>query len=114
MNEQLRVEFKVAVARRPEPKPVPGAKQERQRLDRAARRARNLALAYWIDSLIRSGEVAHLAAVARMCGDSRARISCTMRMMGTSRAQRERWLLTPHAPSPNRAAGAALDSALAC
>jgi hypothetical protein len=39
---------------------------KRQRVDRAARRARNLALAYWIDGLIRSGEVAGLVAVARM------------------------------------------------
>ena len=39
-EEPLRVEFKVDVGgRRPAPKPAPGAKAERQRLDRAARRA---------------------------------------------------------------------------
>ncbi len=75
-DEALRVEFKVQMAgRRPEPKAAPGAKRERQRLDRTARRARNLALAYWIDHLVRSGEVADLAAVARMCGVTRARLS---------------------------------------
>jgi hypothetical protein len=66
-QEPLRVEFRVDLGhRRPAPKPESGAKAERQRVDRAARRARNLALAYWIDHLIRSGEVTDLAAVARM------------------------------------------------
>lgn len=60
------------------PKLPPGARAERQRLERAARKARNLALALYIDSLIRSGEVADLAAVARMCGVSRARVSNLM------------------------------------
>lgn len=78
-QEPLRVEFKVALGnRRPEPKPEPGARAERQRVDRAARRARNLALAYWIDHLIRSGQVADLAAVARMCGISRARVTAVV------------------------------------
>ena len=55
MSEELRVEFKMAIARRPEPKPKPepGVKAERLRVDRAARRARNLALAYYIDGLVR-------------------------------------------------------------
>jgi hypothetical protein len=75
-DDALRVEFKVRIPkRRPEPVPAPVDRGERQRLDRAARRARNLALAYWIDQLIRSGEVADLAKVARMCGVSRARIT---------------------------------------
>ena len=43
------------------PKPLPGEKAERLRQQRAARRARNLALAYYIDELIRSGEVKDLA-----------------------------------------------------
>jgi hypothetical protein len=81
-DEALTVEFKVRLGgRRPAPKPAPGAKAERQRQDRAARRARNLALAYWIDGLIRSGEVADLAAVARLCGVSRARVSKLMGML---------------------------------
>lgn len=78
MSQELRVEFKLAARnRRPAPKPKadPATRTERQRVDRAARKARNLALAYWIDGLVRRGEVADLAAVARMCGVSRARIS---------------------------------------
>lgn len=75
-QEPLRVEFRVELGnRRPGPKPEPGAKRALQRLDRAARRARILALAHWIDHLVRSGEVADLAAVARMCGVTRARLS---------------------------------------
>lgn len=89
MSEELRVEFKVAVARRtkPKPKPVLGAKKERQRWDRAARRARNLALAHYIDALIRSGEVADLAGVARMCGVTRARVSKIICMLYASAAE---------------------------
>jgi hypothetical protein len=75
-DEALRVEFKVALGnRRRAPEAPFGAKLERQRLDRAARRARNLALAYWIDHLIRTGQATDLAAVARMCGVSRCRVS---------------------------------------
>jgi hypothetical protein len=75
-QEPLRVEFRVELGnRRVVPTPEPGAKAERQRVDRAARRARNLALAYWIDGLVRSGQVANLAQVAKMCGVSRARVS---------------------------------------
>lgn len=60
--------------------PKPRAMAERQRVDRAARRARNLALAYWIDHLVRSGEVADLAAVARMCEVSRARLTVVLKL----------------------------------
>ncbi len=89
----LRVEFKVALGnRRQAPEPAPGAKWERQRQDRAARRARNLALAYWIDHLIRSGEVADLAAVARMCGISRARASKIMNLPGRRQSESEKLL----------------------
>jgi hypothetical protein len=89
VSEELRVEFKLAIARRPEPKPVPepGVKTERLRVDRAARRVRNLALAYWIDGLVRSGEVADLAAVARMCGVSRARLSSVTSLLGLPAAE---------------------------
>lgn len=91
------MEFRVELTnRRPEPKPEPGAKAEQQRLDRAARRARNLALAYWIDGLIRRGEVADLASVARMCGVSRTRISAVAGLMAKSPNRQERWL-TPSA-----------------
>ncbi|MBK8285769.1 MAG: recombinase family protein [Ahniella sp.] len=87
-DEALRVEFSVQLAgRRPEPKAAPGAKRERQRQDRAARRARNLALAHWIDGLIRRGEVADLAAVARMCGVSRARVSAVAGLLGCTRSE---------------------------
>lgn len=85
------MEFRVDLGnRRPAPTPEPGAKADRQRVDRAARRARNLALAYWIDGLIRSGEIADLAAVGTMCGVSRARLSYLARQMGTPIAEQER------------------------
>jgi hypothetical protein len=94
VSEELRVEFKLAIARRPAPKPVPkpGVKAERLRVDRAARRARNLALAHYIDSLIRSGEVEDLAAVARMCGVSRARVSKVIGTMGIAGVEQEQAL----------------------
>jgi hypothetical protein len=96
VSEKLRVEFKLAIARRPAPKPVPepGVKTERLRVDRAARRARNLALAYWIDGLIRTGEVEDLAAAARMCGVSRARVSKVAGLLGMAGAEQERLLAT--------------------
>lgn len=59
-------EFLVPPMKPPAPKPPPGAKAERQRQRRAAQKARDLALAYWIDSLIRSGEVADLATVGML------------------------------------------------
>ena len=96
------------------PKPPPGSKAERLRQERAARKARNLALAYYIDELVRSGEVADLAAAARMCGVSRARISCIVRALGVPRSQHERWLLAPQESAPNRAARPALDSSPHC
>ncbi len=90
-DDALRVEFKVALGgRRAAPKPAPGAKLARQREDRAARRARNLALAYWIDHLIRTGEVADLAAMARLCGVSRARVSRAVGMLNIERPEQER------------------------
>lgn len=82
-QEGLRVEFRVEMGkRRPAPKPEPGAKAERQRAGRAARQARNLALAYWIDHLVRTGQVADLAAVAKMCGVSRAMVSRVVAHLG--------------------------------
>ena len=115
MSEELRVEFRMAVARRPEPKPVPepGVKIERQRQGRAARRARNLALAYWIDSLIRSGEVEDLAGVARMCGVSRARVSAVISLLGMPEAKHEHWLLAASSP-PSRVSSDVLDSSCDC
>jgi hypothetical protein len=93
-DKPLTVEFKLAISRRPEPKPVPepGVKAERVRVDRAARRARNLALAHYIDHLIRSGEVADLAAVARMCGVSRARVSAVVGLLEMAGDPQERTL----------------------
>ena len=103
-DDALRVEFKVQLAgRRPAPKPAPGAKAERQRQDRAARRARNLALAYWIDELVRSGKVADLAAVARMCRVSRARVSNVVGMLGIPAAEQEK-LVGSRAPLKKLAA----------
>jgi len=90
VSQELRVEFKMAVAgRRPAPTPEadPATRTERRRIDRAARRARNLALAYYIDGLVRSGEVADMAAVARMCGVSRARVSKVVSMLGMARTE---------------------------
>jgi len=97
VSEELRVEFKLAIARRPAPKPVPepGVKAERLRVDRAARRARNLALAYWIDGLVRSGEAEDLAAVARMCAVSRARVSAVVGLLGMAGKEQERVLGIP-------------------
>ncbi len=93
MSQELRVEFRmVASNRRPVPKPKadPATRTERQRQDRAARKACNLALAYYIDGLVRSGEVADLAAVARMCGVSRSRISTITALIATSTSVQER------------------------
>lgn len=105
MSEELRVEFKVAFSgRRAEPKPKPetGAKTERLRVDRAARRVRNLALAYWIDGLVRSGQVADLAAVARMCGVSRARASTVVGLVGMPLNTQETIFKLNLAPSTGR------------
>jgi hypothetical protein len=94
VSDELRVEFRLAISRRPEPKPVPepGVKTERLRVDRAARRARNLALAYWIDGLVRSGAVPDLAAAAHLCGISKARISKLISLLGAPVAEQERLL----------------------
>ena len=95
MNQELRVEFKMVVAGRraaPKPKADPATRTERRRVNRAARRARNLALAYWIDGLVRSGEVADLAAVARICGVSRARVSKVVGLLGMEGAEQGRLL----------------------
>jgi hypothetical protein len=89
-QEPLRVEFRVELGnRRPVPKAEPGARAERQRVERAARRARNLALAYWIDGLIRTGQVADLTAVAKMCGVSRARVSRVVDLLSIQLGQQE-------------------------
>ena len=82
MNEKsVTVEFRLPPTKIT-PKPLPGEKAERLRQERAARRARNLALACYIDELIRSGEVADLASVARMCGVSRARVGKIVGLSG--------------------------------
>ena len=125
-QDALRVEFRVDVGKRAAaPKPDPGAMAERQRLDRAARRARNLALAYWIDGLVRSGHVADLAAVARMCRVSRARVSSLLSSTvlppaaqnhilasGMPPASIGSWMLT--SPSENRPSDADRDLSLLC
>lgn len=96
-DNALRVEFRVDLGKRPlAPKPEPGAKAERQRRDRAARQARNLALAYWIDGLIRSGQVADLAEVARMCGVSRASVTAVAGMLVCPSSRQQTWLELSH------------------
>lgn len=93
MSQELRVGFKMAVAgRRPAPKPKadPATRTERRRVDRAARKVRNLALVYYIDGLVRSREVADLAAVARMCGVSQARVSKVVGLLGMTEAEQDR------------------------
>ena len=97
MSVRLRVEFKVAV-RKPRVKPKSPDRADLQRRDRAARRARNLALAYWVDGLIRSGAVADLAAVARMCRVSRARISTLAGMLGIPISQQSGLLTAGRKP----------------
>lgn len=57
---------------------------EWRRRSRTARKARNLAPAYWIDHLIRSGKVAGSAAVARMCGVGRARVTSVVGLPSAS------------------------------
>ncbi len=91
-EKPLTVEFILPTRTSRRPKPLPEEKGALQRQDRAARRARNLALAYWIDGLIRSGQVESLAAVARMCGVSRARVSMLMEILAL-RARDRRALL---------------------
>jgi len=87
-EKALTVEFRLTPTKTtPAPEPEPGAKAERLRQKRAARKARKLALAYWIDSLIRSGEVANLAAVARMCGVSRVRVSKVADLLGMAKTE---------------------------
>lgn len=100
-EKALIVEFRLpSIGTAPTPEPPPGAKAERLRQERAARRGRNLALAYYIDSLIRSGEVADLAAVARMCGVSRARVSQVLEMLSLVTSMQDE-LLTKEAMSPD-------------
>jgi hypothetical protein len=92
-QEPLRVEFRMELGnRRAVARPEPGARAERRRVDRAARQARNLALAYYIDHLIRSGEVANLAAVARVCGVSRARVTAVVGLLAVAPSRNEDWL----------------------
>lgn len=103
-NEALRVAFKVSLGgRRAAPKPAPGAKLARQRQDREARKARNLALAYWIDGLIRVGEVPDLAGVARMCRVSRARISKVAFLVGLAGVIQEKILTTTQTDTSHNA-----------
>lgn len=89
-DEALRVEFKVALGnRRCVAKPAPGTKRAGQRRDRADRKARNLALAYWIDHLVRTGREPGLAAVALNCRVSIARVSKLVDLLGTSMSDQE-------------------------
>ena len=92
------VEFRLSPTKTPpSPKPPPGARAERQRQERAARKARNLAFAYWIDGLVRSGEAADLAAVARRCYVSRARVSRLLSLLSTPLSSQEILLIGGYA-----------------
>lgn len=61
---------------------APGGRAKLLRVDRPVRRGRSLALADWIDHPIRGGEVADLAAVARTCEVSRARVTAIVDLLG--------------------------------
>lgn len=63
--------------------------QLRQRRDRTTRKARNIALAYWIDDKIRSGDVADMACMAKLCGVSRARVTKVVDLLGLPTAEQE-------------------------
>lgn len=94
-QEPLRVEFRVDLGKRPPaPKPAPRARAERQRVDRAARRARNLALAYYIDGLVLSGAYTDFAAVAAACGVSRARVSTIVGLLVATPSSHESLLIS--------------------
>lgn len=109
-DEAIRVEFKLPPTRKePAPKPEPGAQAERWRRERAFKRARQLALAYWIDHLIRSGEVADLAAAALMCGVSRARLSRIAAMLGLAGASQDQILRPTQGTSCYRSIGRGQD-----
>lgn len=95
-EKALTVEFRLAPTRTT-PRPRLGEKAEQQRQERAARRARNLALAYWIDGLVRSGEVADLAAVARRGYVSRARVSRLLSLLSTPLSSQEILLIGGYA-----------------
>ncbi|MBA4388678.1 MAG: hypothetical protein C0404_11905 [Verrucomicrobia bacterium] len=95
MSQELRVEFKmVASNRRPAPKPeaAPATRTEKRRVDRAARKARNLALAYYIDGLVRSGKVADYAAMAITCGVSRTIVTRVLSCCATPIVKQDRIL----------------------
>lgn len=97
MNEEaVRVEFALPPSKQPPaPQLAPEFKAERLRRLRATKRARQLALAHWIEGLIRSGEVEDLATVARLCGISRARVSKIASLAGTGAKEQERILGLP-------------------
>lgn len=100
MNEEaVRVEFALPPSKQPPAlQPAPEFKAERLRRLRATKRARQLALAYWIDGLIRGGQVADLAAVARLGGVSRARVSKLLEALGMPTPAQEALLCAPLDP----------------
>lgn len=104
MKEQpLTVEFRLPPTKTsPAAKPLAGEKAERLRQDRAARRAKNLALAYYIDGLICSRRIEDSAAAAGLCGVSRARLSSLISLLATSVALQEQVLLGAKAISRPR------------
>lgn len=96
------VEFRLPMKTSPAPKPPAGARAERQRQERAARKARNLALACYIDGLICSKKIEYSAAAASLCGVSRARLSSLISLLATSVALQEQILLGTKAISRPR------------
>lgn len=93
MSQKLRVEFMMPVRKRKSaPKPDPGVKAQWPCQDRATRKARNIALAYWIDEKIQSGEVADMASMAKLCGVSRARVTKVVDLLGLPTSEQEQIL----------------------
>lgn len=112
-DEAIRVEFRLPPTRKePAAKPEPGARAERWRQEKVARLGRNLALAHYIDSLIRSGDVVDLAAVARLCDVSRARVSKIAELKGMAAGEQERILGLLRLSNPGHTAVVGADTPL--
>jgi len=97
----LTVEFRLPpIGTSPAPKPPPGAKAERLRLERAARRARRLALAHHLDWLLQSGRASDLAAISEQTGVTRARITQVYSLIHLAPDLQIKVLCLPQSGSP--------------
>ena len=92
----MRVEFEMDLPARRVREPrgaSPSASRTAVRaLSQRERMARQLALAYHLDALVLKGEIADLAALARLCGLSRARISQIHDLLALPTPKQERIL----------------------